>query len=138
MKRNIYITSMDLERLNEMIEKAQYDATKEKEFYLNKLSEELKHATIVESKDIPNNIITMNSLVRVVDLNYEEETLYSLVYPDNADITKNKLSILAPIGTALLGYSVGDTIEWDVPEGSIKLYIKEILYQPESKGHFQL
>ena len=138
MNRNIHITSMDLERLNNMIEKAKYDATKEKLFYLNKLSSELRNATIVDSKDIPENIVTMNSLVRVLDLNYNEETLYTIVYPEDANISKNMLSILAPIGTALIGYSVGDIIEWDVPEGTIKLQIKEILYQPESFGNFQL
>lgn len=138
MKRNIHITSMDVQRLHSMIEKAQYDASKENKFYLSKLSDELAHATIVESKDIPSHIITMNSQVRVIDLNYDEESLYTLVYPEDADIINHKLSILAPIGTALLGYSIGDTIDWDVPEGSIKLYIKEIVYQPESQGHFQL
>lgn len=138
MNRNIHITSMDLERLNTMIEKAQYDATKEKQFYLDKLSSELKHATIVESRDIPENIVTMNSIVRVHDFNYDEETTYTIVYPEKANISINMISILAPIGTALIGYSVGDIIEWDVPEGTIKLQIKEILYQPESFGHFQL
>ena len=138
MNRKIYITSTDMQRLKEMIEKAKYSTTKEQLFYLDALESELKNANVVESKEIPNHIITMNSVVRFVDLNESEEMVYSLVYPDDADILKNKLSILAPIGTAIIGYSVGDTIEWEVPGGKLRLLIKEILYQPESHGHFQL
>jgi regulator of nucleoside diphosphate kinase len=138
MKRNIHMTSIDLERLSVMVEKAKYSATKEKMFYLEALESELKKATILASQDIPDTIVTMNSLVRLVDLNHDEEMICSLVYPEEADIINNKLSILAPIGTAIIGYSVGDTVEWEVPEGIIKLLIKEIIYQPEANGHFQL
>ncbi len=138
MNRNIHITTMDQERLTKMIEKANDSTSSQNKFYLDALASELKQAKIVDSKDIPKNIITMNSLVRVKDLSHDEEMIYSLVYPDNADILKNKLSILAPIGTAIIGYSVGDIIEWDVPEGKINLSILEIIYQPETHGHFQL
>lgn len=138
MNRSIHITSIDLERLNLMIEKAKSSASKEKLFYLNSLENELENATIIEAHDIPDNIVTMNSSIRLIDLNHNEEMICSLVYPEDADIINNKISILAPIGTAIIGYSVGDTIEWTVPEGTIKLFIKELLYQPESQGDYQL
>jgi regulator of nucleoside diphosphate kinase len=80
----------------------------------------------------------MNSKVRIKDLNHDEELIYTIVYPNEADFSKNLISILAPIGTAIIGYCVGDTIEWDVPEGKIHLYVEEILYQPESSGDFDL
>lgn len=138
MNRNIYITSMDQKRLTAMIEKENKSVTTKNKFYLNALASELKHATIVDSKEIPKNIITMNSMVKLKDLDHDEEMTFSLVYPDNADIFKNTLSILAPIGTAIIGYSVGDTIKWDVPGGTINLSILEIIYQPETYGHFEL
>ncbi len=64
--------------------------------------------------------------------------IYCLVFPDNSDVTEGKISILAPIGTALLGYKVGDIIEWKVPRGMAKLEVKEILYQPEAAGDYHL
>ncbi|NUM60709.1 MAG: GreA/GreB family elongation factor, partial [Ignavibacteriaceae bacterium] len=57
---------------------------------------------------------------------------YTIVYPEFADSSKNKISILAPVGTALLGYKVGDIVEWSVPAGKRKFRIKEMLYQPEA------
>jgi len=106
--------------------------------YLNELEKELNRGKIVEPKDIPKDVITMNSTVLLKDLDSEKEMKYTLVFPDVADISKNKLSILAPIGTALIGYKVGDIIEWEVPAGLRKLKVKEILYQPEAAGDYNL
>jgi regulator of nucleoside diphosphate kinase len=63
---------------------------------------------------------------------------WTLVFPEDADIDQNRISVLAPIGTAMLGYSVGDTIEWPVPEGLRRIQVKEILYQPEAAGDYHL
>ena len=62
--------------------------------------------------------------------------IYSLVFPHSANINQNRISILAPIGTALIGYKIGDIIEWKVPGGLRKLKVEEILYQPEASGNF--
>jgi len=64
--------------------------------------------------------------------------MITLVYPDEADITENKLSVLSPVGTAILGYRVGNIIKWDVPEGVAEIHIKELLYQPEAAGDYHL
>jgi regulator of nucleoside diphosphate kinase len=64
-----------------------------------------------------------------------EDHVYTVVFPSDANLDQRKISILAPIGTAILGYRVGDTVEWRVPGGIKKLRIKEILYQPEAAGH---
>jgi len=80
----------------------------------------------------------MNSKVRLRDVGRQEEMVYWLVFPGNADPDQNKISILAPIGTALLGYRVGDIIEWKVPAGVTKLKVEEILYQPEATGDSHL
>lgn len=80
----------------------------------------------------------MNSMVRLKDLDSGEEMTYTLVFPDMADISSKKISILAPIGTALIGYKVGDSIEWEVPAGIRKLKVEEIVYQPEAAGDYHL
>jgi regulator of nucleoside diphosphate kinase len=61
-----------------------------------------------------------------------------LVFPENADLKQGKVSILAPIGTAMLGYEVGDIFEWDVPAGKRRLKVKRIIYQPEASGDYHL
>ena len=130
--KNIYITRTDMEKLREMILAAR-DFKKEEEKYLKELEAELNKAEVVEPQDIPANVITMNSEVYLSDLDTGEETNYRLVLPYQADASQGKISILAPIGTALLGYGVGDVIEWNVPAGAVKLKVEKI-YQPEANG----
>ena len=133
----IYITDYDMKRLKELIMVAR-EFGNESEKYLKELENELERGKVVNSQDIPNNIITMNSKIRLQDIDNQEEMIYRLVFPNNADANKGKISILAPIGTALLGYKVGDTIEWKVPGGMAKLKVEEILYQPEAAGDYHL
>ena len=102
------------------------------------LFEELKNAVLVEPENIPADVITMNSKVRFKDIEESEDYIFSLVYPEDADTSKGKLSILAPIGTALLGYRVGDKVKWKVPAGIKTFLVEEVLYQPEAHGDFHL
>ena len=134
---NIYITEPDYNRLNALIEKTREGNGVDRQ-YLNKLEAELDRAEIVDPKDIPANVITMRSTVRLKDLVSGEENTYSLVFPTEADFAEGKISVLAPIGTAILGYRRGDTIEWTVPSGLRRLKVDEIIYQPEAAGHFDL
>jgi len=131
--KNIYITDRDMKRLREMI-KAAREFKKEEEKYLKELETELNKGQITQSQDIPPDVITMNSEVHLRDLNTQEEIVYRLVFPDRADASQGLVSILAPIGTALLGYGVGDIIEWKVPAGVAKLKVETIIYQPEANG----
>jgi len=133
----IYITDSDKKRLKQLIRDARVFGS-EHEIYLEKLEGELSRGKVVKSKEIPKDVITMNSKVRFKDLATREEMIYSLVFPDSADPDQNKISILAPIGTALLGYKVGDVIEWKVPAGLRKLKVLEVLYQPEAAGDYHL
>jgi len=133
----IYITGSDKKRLKQLIRDARAFGS-EHEIYLEKLEGELNRGKVVKSKEIPKDVITMNSKVRLKDLDTREEMIYSLVFPNSADPDQNKISILAPIGTALLGYKVGDVIEWKVPAGLRKLKVLEVLYQPEAAGDYHL
>jgi len=105
---------------------------------LDLLEKELYRATLVEPQNIPRDVITMNSKVSVTDIDSGEKTTYTLVFPSAANISENKLSILAPLGMALLGYRAGDIIEWRMPSGVRKLRVEGILYQPEAAGDYHL
>ncbi|MFN8426028.1 MAG: GreA/GreB family elongation factor [Anaerolineales bacterium] len=90
----------------------------------------MSRAEVVDPKNIPSDVVTMNSTVSIEDLDTKEEEVYTLVFPEDADVRQGKISILAPVGTAMLGYEVGDTFEWDVPAGKRRLLIKKIIYRP--------
>ncbi len=133
----IYITNIDIQRLTELLVVARRFAKKD-EKYLRDLEGELARCEVVESKDIPSNVITMNSKIRLRNIDTKKEIIYQLVFPGDADSDQCKISILAPIGTALLGYKIGDTVQWKVPAGLINLEVKDILYQPEAAGDYHL
>jgi regulator of nucleoside diphosphate kinase len=133
----IHITQFDLERLRKLLFDAQSTDYRKSE-YLEKLQMEINRAEVVSPKDIPSDVVTMNSTVCIEDLDTKEEEIYTLVFPENADLSQGKISILAPIGTAMLGYEVGDAFEWDVPAGKRRLRVKKILYQPEASGDYHL
>jgi regulator of nucleoside diphosphate kinase len=80
----------------------------------------------------------MDSRVSLTDVETNEEQTYTIVFPSGANLEQRKISVLAPIGTALLGYRVGDTVEWDVPGGVRRLRINEVLYQPEAARHHRI
>ncbi len=136
-KKLIYITDFDMKRLKELVKVAR-EFGKEDEQYLRELESELDRGNIAKSKDIPNNVITMNSKVCLRDVDTQKGMIYWLVFPDSADPDQDRISILTPIGTALLGYKKGDIIEWKVPAGIVKLEVEEILYQPEAAGDYHL
>lgn len=135
--KSIYITEFDLTRLKKLLLDSQSTDYRKSE-YLERLQQEINRAEVVQPKDIPNNVITMNSTVCIEDIDTQEEEIYTLVFPEDADLEQGKISILAPIGTAMLGYEVGDSFIWEVPAGKRKLQVKKILYQPESSGDYHL
>jgi regulator of nucleoside diphosphate kinase len=102
------------------------------------LIRELDSAKIVEPEEVPFDVVTMNSIVKISFLNTNKQIQFQMVYPKDADFKKNKISIFSPIATALIGYKVGDEVEWIVPAGLTKIRIDEILYQPEASGDFTL
>ncbi|HOW60012.1 MAG TPA: nucleoside diphosphate kinase regulator [Candidatus Omnitrophota bacterium] len=136
-ERKIYITTNDAERLRRLIRGITNPGDHER-IYLKMLAEELLRAETLDPLKIPRDVVTMNSLVKFRDMNTREVFLYSIVYPADADFEKGKISVLAPIGMALLGYRVGDVVEWPVPAGMRRLKVEEVLYQPEAAGQYEL
>jgi regulator of nucleoside diphosphate kinase len=136
-RRKIIITNADRQKLGSLVESTEIlDVVQRR--YIEDLSEELERATAVEPQDVPPDVITMNSTVRLRDVDSGETLEYTLVYPEDADVQKNRISVLAPVGTAIIGYRKGDTIEWAVPKGRIRLKVEEVLFQPEDAGRFDL
>lgn len=136
-ERAIYITEYDLKRLRALVHGAK-PAERRANPYLEDLEAELARGRVVAPTKVPPDVVTMNSRVQLVDLDTQEEMVYTLVYPQDADITQSKISVLAPIGTAMLGYRVGDTFLWQVPDGVRRLQVKQVLYQPEAAGDYHL
>lgn len=136
-EKRIYVTENDMRRLRALV-KSSRESVKKDEKYLQLLEAELNRAKVVKPEEVPSDVITMHSEVHLRDMDTQEETTCRIVYPDQADADKGYVSILAPIGTALLGYSVGDVIEWNVPAGIAKWKVVKIIYQPEAAGDFHL
>jgi regulator of nucleoside diphosphate kinase len=136
-ERTIYITEFDMERLRTLIEDAKR-LNRHGNEYLESLEVELARAQVVPPTQVPADVVTMNSQVRLRDLDTQEEMIITLVFPQDADMAESKISVLAPIGTAMLGYRVGDVFSWNVPDGVRRLQVEQILYQPEAAGDYHL
>lgn len=131
IERKIYITEEDFARLTNLVGNGGVPNGND-EFLKCDLRSELDRAVRVPKDRIPPDVVTMNSKVSLRDLKTNENFICTIVFPGQADVNKGKISVLAPVGTALIGYRKGDVIEWKVPGGIAFLKIEEILYQPEA------
>ena len=132
----IHITRFDKTRLMRLLRSL--DAAHENREEIEDLERELERGTEVESAEVEPDVVTMNSTVRVTDLDTNASQLYTIVFPADADFDKGRISILSPLGTALLGYRAGDVVTWEMPRGTRRLRIEELVYQPEAAGDFHL
>ena len=136
-RRKIYITQIDLQRLCRVVA-SELDVHDGSSPHLTELIAELERAEVVLSDEIPDDVVTMNSTVVLRDLDTGETETYTLVYPNHANIARNRLSVLSPVGTAILGNHVGDVVRWCVPAGVRRLRVEEVVFQPERVGAFHL
>ena len=132
MPRNIVISSADLQQLQALINSALLDS-RVPPAGLQALEGELARARVVPADEVPADVITMGSTVGFRDLATGEEDEYTLVYPREADVLNNRISVFAPIGTALLGFRVGDVIRWQVPAGLSRFEITSVRH-PEPRA----
>ena len=135
--RHIFITRQDHQRLTLLLEEALAGKHRDAAF-LKELARELTIAEVVDPKSVPADVVTMNSRVVVKDVENGEDSEYTLVFPEQADVARGRLSVVSPIGTAILGYSKGDTITWQTPGGPRQIKIVDIPYQPEAAGDYHL
>lgn len=127
--RTIIIGKEDHERLERLFMSRFATAFGDKP-YLKLLRRKLDRALVVASDEIPPDVVSMNATVRLQELGRDEIDRYTLVYPQEANIAEGKLSVLAPLGTAILGQRVGDTVRWQVPSGWTRFRIQELVHQP--------
>lgn len=131
------LSKLDYHRIYNSINKA-LDSKSINEKEAQSLAGELEKAKIVEPQEMPNNVVTMNSKVKITFVRLDKQIEIKIVYPEDADINQNLISIFSPIAAALIGYKIGDTIDWIVPSGPTSIRIDEITYQPEAAGQFDL
>ena len=96
------------------------------DFNKQKLISELKSAKILPSKSFPDKVVAINTSIKVKEVESNQEFQFSLVAPQDAKIKNNKLSVLSPIGLALVGYNVGDEVQWEMPDGLKKYVIQDV------------
>jgi regulator of nucleoside diphosphate kinase len=126
----LIISDTDRERLLSLIDVHDTPASE-------RLAGELHRAVVVPPREVPADIVTMNSEVVYEDCETFTRRKVAIVYPKDADATRGRISVLAPIGSALLGLRVGQSIAWDVPGGQKRIRVVEVHYQPEACGDFE-
>lgn len=132
MKQNhLMITDADARELRMLLEGADLAGERDR-IQWKALEEEIERAKIVPLARIPPNVVTMRSRVRIVDMRTGEQLVYQIVYPHEANYAAQKISILAPIGMAVLGWAAGTEIEWQVPSGRRRLRIEAVEQQAAS------
>ncbi|EAA4071423.1 nucleoside diphosphate kinase regulator [Salmonella enterica subsp. enterica] len=129
----IIINDLDAERIDHLLEQPAYADLP----IADALNAELDRAQMCSPQEMPNDVVTMNSRVKFRNLSDGETRVRTLVYPANMTDSSTQLSVMAPVGAALLGLRVGDTIHWELPGGaSTHLEVLELEYQPEAAGDF--
>ncbi|ARS35464.1 transcription elongation factor GreAB [Pontibacter actiniarum] len=131
----IYLTEKDHQRLHSLV---QAHRLENNPAAVAALSKELKRAKVVPSAEVPVDVVTMNSLVKLKEMNSSTEMEITVVYPKDADLGSRKVSVLAPVGTAILGCRVGDEVSWPSPKGTVVYQVVEVVYQPEAAGNMYL
>jgi regulator of nucleoside diphosphate kinase len=131
VQTKLLITESDARHLRTMLERPELFSERDR-VQCEALEEEIERARVVPADEIPSDVVTMHSRVRIVDMRTGEQLVYQIVYPHEANYVAKRISILAPIGMALLGHSAGTEIDWTVPSGSRRLRIEAVEHQPES------
>ena len=130
------ISGTDIHRLQELVRSRRYQSTDSK--VLAQLQEYLEGRTVAPAADLPGDVVTMHSRVRILDLDTGKPESFTLVFPEEANLFERKMSVLAPVGAAVLGARVGETLHVQVPAGMRQIKVIRLLYQPEAAGHFHL
>lgn len=134
MKKNeIVVTINDFAKLTSLMQTMRERKSIDVK-YLDFLSYELGKAKKIDSKKITPDFVTMNSIVKVCFADSGKTMDLRLVYPQQADFSKGMVSILSPLGCALIGYKAGDTISFDAPKGKLFVKIENVVFQPEANG----
>lgn len=122
---NILISTADRERLFRLLDSVRLDM-RVSPTSIAALESEIARADVVELDELPGDVVTMGSTIWFRDLETDEVEQYTLVMPSEADVLRDRISVLAPIGTALFGYRLGDVVKWRVPSGTRRMEIVKV------------
>jgi len=128
--RSIIVADADMDRLSRLARALKLSLFRD-QLQLELLEQTLESAEITSSERIPRDVIRMNSRIRVLDFDTRKVELYTLVFPENANLSTGSMSVLAPVGIALLGHRQGDVIETKVPGGTRRLRVERVLNRSE-------
>lgn len=129
----IIINRLDAERLQRLID----DASDKDLFVADALEEELERGEVIDPEEIPDDVVSMNSRIQFTDLTRNRQMIRTLVYPHSLSTTEDGISVMAPVGAALIGLRVGDVIDWNLPDGhQVSLRVDAVLWQPEREKQF--
>lgn len=132
----LVVTERDFDRLQKLAEAPSFRGNGSRA--LQPLHEELSRGARVPAEKVPSDVVTMRSQVRVRDVKTGQVDTYTVVYPHETDAEDGRISVLAPLGMALLGARVGATVEFNTPAGPRRVEIEKLLYQPEAAGDLDL
>ena len=139
MSKKIWITQKDRDRLLALIENPERTPDPRETAHLDELATELSRAEVYSDTDeVPADLITMRSGIQLTNLSTGSEMTCRLVYPGESDPEQNSISVLAPLGTAMLGHRVGDSFDVQLPRGMTKFRVEALTYQPEAAGDLHL
>ena len=130
------ISGTDIHRLRELVRSPRYRSTDFR--VLEQLQADLERRDVAPAADVPGDVVTMHSRVRILDLDTDRRETFTVVYPEEANLFERKMSVLAPVGAAILGARVGEMLHVKVPAGMRRIKVVGLLYQPEAAGDFHL
>jgi regulator of nucleoside diphosphate kinase len=133
--RVLYVTEHDLKRLRALIDDAAWNGGRQHAEF-ERLGVEIGRRSVLSSDEVPPDVVTLNSRVQLFELDTGETLTCTLVLPQEADIGQFKISVLSPVGMALLGHRVGDILDGPAPGGTRRLEVTAIWYQPEAVGDY--
>jgi regulator of nucleoside diphosphate kinase len=133
MESRIVLSRHDLERLRPLLSARGSARATDREYLLD-LEQEIDRAAIVENGSLPAGVVAVGSTATLLDIESGKYSNYTLVLPAHADVAEGRISVLAPLGTALLGYRVGDVVEWRMPGGMRRVRIEAVQHDDEPGG----
>lgn len=130
--QTILISTVDHAELKELIQANERRSGMMDGPALSRLGGELARAQLVSPDDLPSDVVTMGSVVKVRDMDTDERMQLTVSWPEDANPHEGCINVLAPLGMALLGARVGDDIEWPVPAGARRLRLEAVIFQPRA------
>lgn len=134
----IFITRTDLQRLQILLDSNSVEATGNDRAHLKELKSRLGRATVVDSRDMLPDVVTMNSTLKLFDLDHNEADTFTLVYPEEASAAEGKLSVLSPLGAEIFGRRVGESLTLHILKHETRKRIEKMSFQPERSGAFDM